>query len=274
MKALITCSILVLALTLIAGGYALAVPSSGFNEAAGEVSDDWGVYRTRSYGDDGFFQLSSSGFRPVIAFESLGEHSGAAYRLGEQVAAEYSDDVSRAETVFYFVRNRVTYTTDTDQFKYDEFARNADELAGEIIEKGSAGGDCEDSAVLVAVMCRGAGLRSAIAIGEGHTAALVYLPEYRQASAVFTLDGEPGWIWCEATGRNNPLGWVSGEFVNQNLAAYEVTTEAVTTGPAPAPSIAVAGKSDEDGGSFSFPFPFIGIIFLLWIIPMFRRRRV
>jgi hypothetical protein len=271
MKARTIWIILALLAVLASGGYALAAPSSGFQVIDGEVADDWGIYRTRSYGDDGFYQLSTNGFRPVIAFESLGEEEGIAYRLGEEVAAEYPDDASRAVTIFTFVRDRVTYTTDIDQFEYDEFAQNADELAGTIIDNGSARGDCEDSAVLVAVMARGAGLRSAIAIGEGHTAAMLYLPDYRQASHVFSIDGETGWIWCEATGGNNPLGWVDSDFVNVNLAAYEINAEAVSTGPAPAPAIAVAGEADDEG--FSFPFPFTGLIILLWIIPLFRRRR-
>ncbi len=271
MKAIILCVILALMAAVAAGGYALAKPSADFHKVGNDVSDDWGICRNRAFGNDGFYQLSESGFRPVIAFESLGEHADSAYRLGEQVAQEDTDNISRAETIFYFVRDRVNYTPDTDQFEYDEFAQNADELLQTIIREGVGRGDCEDSAVLLAVMYRGAGLRSAIAIGEEHTAALVFLPEYRKASAVFTINDEPGWVWSEATGRKNPLGWVPKDYVGKALAAYEIIAEPVTTEPPPAPATAVSGKGEEGGGSF--PFPFIGIMFLLWLIPMFRRKR-
>jgi len=120
-------------------------------------------------------------------------------------------------------------------------------------------------------MYKGAGFRSAIAIGAEHTAALVYLPDYKKANAIFELEGEAGWLWLEATGKNNPLGWVPNEFINTGLAAYEVTAEAITTErPSTAPSVAVANTGRT---TFSQPFPFIGIIGLLWFMSLFRRRR-
>ena len=104
------------------------------------------------------------------------------------------------------MRDRVRYTSDIDQFEHVEFAQNADELAA-VLEEGRAGyGDCEDSAVLLAVMYKGAGYRSAIVIGKEHTACMVYLPDYDSAPVFFEVDGETGWVWAEATGRNNPLG--------------------------------------------------------------------
>ncbi|MFC1984353.1 transglutaminase family protein, partial [Chloroflexota bacterium] len=199
---------LVMVAGLIATSYVSATPSASFTEMNGDIFDTWGICRTRALGQDGFYQLSEAAFRPVIAFESLGESTALAYSLGEQIAREYPDQVQRAEAVFYFVRDRVNYTTDIDQFPYEEFAQNADELAAVIDQNGVGYGDCEDSAVLLAVMYKGAGYRSAIAVGSGHTAALVYLPGYNKATAIFELDGEAGWIWAEATGRNNPLGWV------------------------------------------------------------------
>jgi hypothetical protein len=270
----------ILILVFIAGlgsaGHAWAFPSEGFQERGGEVFDDWEICRTRAFGEDGFYQVTQTTFRPVIAFESLGENAASAYSLGQQIAGEYSDQVQRAEAVFRFVRDGVKYTPDIDQFDYEEFAQNADELAAAIDQNGIGYGDCEDSAVLLAVMYRGAGFRSAIAIGEEHTAALVYLPDYDQATAFFELDGEEGWIWAEATGRNNPLGWVPREFLGGALAAYEVTDEVIATvEPPEEPSTAVVpGASGSGGGGFSMPIPFFGIIFFLWFISsMFRVRR-
>jgi len=263
--------ILVLIIWLAASGYALATPSEGFRETDGDLFDDWGISRTRAFGEDGFYQISETGFRPVIAFESLGEETNLAYSLGEQFAQKYPDRRQRAEAIFYFVRDRVNYTSDKDQFKHDEFAQNADELATAIEQDGVAYGDCEDSAILLAVMYQGAGYRSAIAIGPSHTAALVYLPEYKKAS-VFVLEGETGWIWAEATGKNNPLGWLPKDLINAELAAYEISAEAIGPGkPIIAPLTAV---TKSGGGSSSFPFPFFSIIIFLWLFSsLFRRKR-
>jgi len=261
---------------LVTAGYAWAFPSESFSEINGDVFDDWEICRTRAFGTDGFYQLTETTFRPVIAFESLGENADQAYRLGEQFANEYPNPIQRAEAIFSFVRDRVKYTTDIDQFARDEFAQNADEMA-DIIEGGRAGyGDCEDSAVLLAVMYKGAGYRSAIIIGEEHTATLVYLPDYTQASVLFELNGEPGWVWAEATGRNNPLGWTSKEYLDVELAAYEITGEEIVNEKPTAPPLTAVSQTGGGGGGGGFPAPFLffGIIFFLWFIPsLFRRRR-
>jgi predicted transglutaminase-like cysteine proteinase len=266
--------VLLITITVIsmAAGYAFAMPSSGFHEINGETFDEWQVCRTRVHGGDGFYQLSENTFRPVIIFESTGENADLAYSTGRQFAEKYADKMQRAEEIFYFVRDRVQYTPDTDQFQLDEFAVNADELMTAIDKDGVGYGDCEDSAVLLAVMYRGAGFRSAISLVPGHTAALVYLPEYKKASAVFELDGEPGWIWVEATARNNPLGWIPKEFVNVELAAYEITDEEMKIEkPDKAPAVAVAGGGG--GGTSSLPYPFFGIVGFLMLTSMFRRGR-
>ena len=264
--------IVVLLAGLAMAGYAWASPSQGFHEINGDVFDDWEICRTRAFGEDGFYQISETTFRPVIVFESLGENVALAYSLGGQIAGQYPDRFQRAEAVFSFVRDRVRYTPDIDQFDHEEFALNADELATSIDQDGVGYGDCEDSAVLLAVMYKGAGFRSAIVVGEDHTATLVHLPDYDKATAFFKLGGESGWVWAEATGKNNPLGWVSKEFIDVKLAAYEITEEAIAPAePTTAPVVAVAGTG---GGGFSLPFPFFGMILFLWFISsLFRRRR-
>ena len=264
-----------LCLLLLAGsaatGRAWAIPSTGFHRINGELFDDWQVCRTRFFGDDGFYQLTRTTFRPVISFESLGKNAGLAYNLGKQFADKYPDQAQRAEEIFQFVLNRVQYTPDIDQFKLDEFAQNADELATTIDQDGVSYGDCEDTAILLAIMYKGAGYRSAIALADGHTAALVHLPGYKKATVIFELDDKPGWVWAEATGRNNPLGWVPKEFVNTKVAAYEIAEEEVApVKPTKAPAVATTGAG---GGVSSLPFPFISIIALLWLIPLFRRKR-
>ncbi len=269
--------ILVILISLLLAGfgtthYVSATPSADFYEVDNDVIDDWGVFRTRAFGEDGFYQLSETTFRPVIAFESLGEEAALAYRLGEQTTNKYPNQIQRAEAVFHFVRDRVRYASDIDQFGYEEFAQNADELATAIDQDGVGYGDCEDSAVLLAVMYKGAGYRSAIAVGQEHTAALVYLPDYDKATAVFELDGESGWIWAEATGKNNPLGWVPKEFINAQAAVYEIGEEPVERqGPATEP--ATASVPGAGGASSSQPSPFLGVIGFFLLISLFRRRR-
>ncbi len=248
-----------------------AAPSEGFEPAGKDLFDDWGVSRTRAFGADGFYQISEEAFRPVIAFESLGENADQAYRLGEQFAEKYPDRCQRVEEIFRFVRDRVQYVSDKEQFQLEEFAQNADELATTIEQEGFARGDCEDSAVLLAVMYKGAGYRSAIVLTTGHTAALVYLPEYRKAS-ILEVEGEPGWFWAEATGRNNPFGWVPERYKGAKLAAYEVSGEALAVEKPPAKAKVDVAKT-SGGGSIFFGSPFLMVIWLMWMMSMFRRRR-
>ena len=128
--------LIILASVLVAGlattSYARATPSPDFHKVNGEVFDNWEICRTTAHGEDGFYQLSKTSFRPVIAYESLGKESALAYSLGEKIAAKYPDKIQRAEAVFSFVRDRVRYTSDIDLFDYEEFAQNADELATDI----------------------------------------------------------------------------------------------------------------------------------------------
>jgi hypothetical protein len=272
--------IVVLLAAVATAGYALAFPSEGFYERSGDIFDDWEICRTTASGEDGFYQITETGFRPVIAFESLGEEADLAYSLGEQIAAKYPDPVRRAEAVFDFVRDRVEYTSDIEQTGSEEFAQNADELAIAIVEDGIGEGDCEDMAVLLAVMYRAAGFRSAIVLVKGHTAVLVYLPDYNKATAVFELEGESGWVWAEATGRNNPLGWVPKQHVDTEIATYEIFAETpayeipaegvAPLTPPPAQAIAVAGTGE---GTTYRPYLFFIVIGLLWCTSLFRRRR-
>jgi len=272
--------IVVLLAAVVTASYAWAFPSQGFYQRGGAIFDDWEIRRTTACGEDGFYQITDTGFRPVIAFESLGEEADLAYSLGEQIAAKYPDPLQRAEAVFDFVRDRVEYNPDIDIFGSEEFAQNADELATTIVEDGIGKGDCEDVVVLLAVMYKAAGFRSAIVLLSGHTAVLVYLPDYNKATAFFELTGEPGWVWAEATGRNNPLGWAPEEYLDMKIPAYEILAEvpayeipagaAAPLTPPPTAAIAFAGTGE---GAASPPYLFFIVIGLLWCLSLFRRRR-
>jgi hypothetical protein len=272
--------IVVLLAALATAGYASAFPSEGFYARGSEIFDDWEICRTAAFGEDGYYQITETGFRPVIAFESLGEEADLAYSLGQQIAAKYPAPLQRAEAVFDFVRDRVDYTSDVDTFGDEEFAQNADELATTIVDDGTGKGDCEDMTVLLAVMYKAAGFRSAIMLLPEHTAVLVYLPDYSKATAFFELAGETGWIWAEATGRNNPLGWVPEQYLDTKIPAYEISAEvpayeipageAAPLTPPPASEVAFSGTGQ---GTSNPPYLFLIMIGLLFCLSLLRRRR-
>ena len=199
-------------------------PSENFYQREWHIYDDWGISRTTSVGADGFFALTSTEFDPVLTRESLGENMDIAWQLGEEFTRKYPDRNQRAEQIFYFVRERVVYVSDADQFGRGEFAQNADEVAETIVNKGKALGDCEDSAILLAVIYKAAGYRTAMVLMPGHVATLVFLPEYRKAPRKMTLAGEKGWVWGEATGATNRFGWVPESLIKGEMIAREVTT--------------------------------------------------
>jgi hypothetical protein len=252
----------------------LAMQSTKFYIEGGDIFDDWDICRTNAAGEDGFFQVSDTGFYPIIVGESLGENADRAYRVGQQFAEDYPDIYQRAENIFIFARDKVAYSSDESQFEVEEFAQNADELAVYIQDKGVAYGDCEDYAVLLAVMYKGAGLRSAIVLAPDHAAVLVFLPEYQKANRILSIDGESGWVWAEATGGDNPLGWMPERFMGAELLAYEVQDEAITqVQPPDKPATSVTPEGGSGGIHISPFFFVIAFMLLLSLITRLRRRR-
>ena len=217
-------------------------------------------------------QLTEDGFDPVIIRESLGENADVAWELGQAFVEKYPEPNQRAEQIFYFVRDKVLYTPDMDEFGHEEFAQNADELAGAILENGAAPGDCEDDAILLAVVYKAAGFRSAVVLAPGHAAALVHLPDYNKAAHVFTLEGEAGWVWAEATGRTNPLGWVASSLVDKPIVAREISDEAIPQKELTYSVTSVQQASSGGGFSFGGISPFFSVLFILWLFSSMRGR--
>lgn len=265
-----TVSMFVLGLMLVSP--ALASPSQQFFERGDEVYDSFGICRNRSTGDDGFMQLTEDSFEPIIVRQSLGENADVAWELGQAFAEKYPEPNQRAEQIFYFVRNKVVYASDMDEFGYEEFAQNADELAGAILENGMATGDCEDDAILLAVLYKAAGFRSAIVLAPDHAAALVCLPDYNRAAHVFTLEGEAGWVWAEATGSTNALGWFSPSLLGKPMAACEVSEEAIPKKELTYRLTSVQRASSSPGFSLGGVSPFFSVVFMLWLFSSMRRR--
>ena len=246
-----------------------ASPSEQFYQRGEHIYDEWGIFRTRSVGTDGFMALTFTDFDPIIVRESLGENADLAWQLGKEFTRKYPDRNQRAEQIFYFVRNRVRYVSDADQFRRDEFAQNADEVVTTIVDKGMAQGDCEDSAILLAVMYKAAGYRSAIVLMPGHMATLVFLPEYRKAPRKMTLAREKGWVWAEATGATNRLGWVPEALIKGEMIAKEVTTDKLDAQESGTVEITLEESSSGRGSgatSVTGIITLIGTVVLLWAI--------
>jgi hypothetical protein len=86
-------------------------------------------------------------------------------------------------------------------------------------------GDCEDMAFLCGTIYVGAGFDAAIVDATEHAALLIWLPEFPNANNYWDLlnDGrDAGWIWVEATGKSNPLGWTPPDFEDGGWTAYSI----------------------------------------------------
>jgi hypothetical protein len=84
-------------------------------------------------------------------------------------------------------------------------------------------GDCEDMAFLCATIYKGAGFDAAVVDAPDHVALLIWLPEYPNANNYWDIPDDnrgSGWIWVEATGASNPLGWTPPDFDNGDWTAY------------------------------------------------------
>ena len=266
--------VLISVLGLLLVSPALATSSEGFFERGDDIYDSFGISRNRSVNEDGFFQIVEDNFDPIIARESLGDNIDVAWELGQSFTEKYPEPKQRAREIFKFVRDRVVYTSDIDEFGHEEFAQNADEIVGTILEKGRAPGDCEDDAVLLAILYKAAGFRSAIVLAPGHAAALVYLPNYNKAARVFTLEGEKGWVWAEATGSTNELGWLAPSLVSKPMIARELTEQSVQKKELTYRLTTVQQVSSRGGFSIGGISPFFSVVFMLWLFSSMRRRPV
>jgi hypothetical protein len=248
-----------------------ASPTGNYYKAGADIYDDWDVCRTRADGRDGFLSYVGGQFEPIIATQSLGANADRAYVRGMEFGMQYADPMQRAGAIFLYVRDRIRYTSDSSQFGHVEFAQNADELLGEVDKDGFAYGDCEDYAVLLGAMYVGAGMRAAIVLAPDHAATLVYLPDYPGANRSLTVNGESGWVWAEATGGNNPLGWMPEQYMRTRLLAYEL--QDVGEPPVTVPTKTVTTVTRRSGEGFSLPVPpFFIVLILLWLLRALGRR--
>ena len=197
----------------------MADQSEGFTKKGYYWYDNWDINRNSAVGEDGYL--------PAIVYESLGQNIELAHQFGTWFSTEYSDRVTRAEKIMDFIQSMVKYRYDeenpfilavTDNEKQEEWAWNPDEMAHMIAlahnNQEVAYGDCEDFAFILTVMYFAAGYDVTIVDAIDHVALLIWLPEYPNANIYWDVDDGrgAGWIWVEATGDRNPLGWTPDDY--------------------------------------------------------------
>jgi hypothetical protein len=153
-----------------------------------------------------------------------------AYGIGEWFEESYDNRVERAEAILNYVQKWTNYGYDEDNVfingeAQEEWAWNADETTSMFDETkySVAIGDCEDMAFLCATLYVAASFDVAIIDAPGHVALLIWLPEYDNADYYWDIpdDGRAyGWIWVEATGDANPLGWTPPDFSDGDWISY------------------------------------------------------
>ncbi len=220
-------TILFLSICAIAASFSqitYGVPASSFTLQNGDWYDNFDINRN--------FYSGPKGFLPNLATESLGENKELAFSIGERFLENYESRIERAVAILKYVQRWTEYGYDSDNVvrngvAQEEWAWNADEMAHAFNEVTGvkAVGDCEDMAFLCGIIYVGAGFDAAIVDAPGHVALVIWLPEYSNADKYWDVpkDGrEAGWIWVEATGESNPLGWTPPDYEDGGWTAYPI----------------------------------------------------
>jgi hypothetical protein len=253
------------------------IPSGGglppsFTYNSGEWYDDWGITRTYAEG--------SNGYLPLLLAETIGDNSEQAYSIGQRLQDTYSDRNTLATKILKYVQTWVEYGYDSDNVfmngvAQEEWAWNADELAHSFDTSTGqvAVGDCEDMSFLGATIYEGAGFETAIIDAPGHVALLIWLPDFQNANQYWDLDDGrgAGWIWVEATGSSNPLGWTPPDFSDGGWTAY---THVGDTFYSSQPySGSTDGTGGDGSGSDGFDWNLIILIVVILFIMFTKSRR-
>ena len=218
-------STLAIALTKTATGF----PASSFTQQHGDWYDNWEIDR-----NDAGYDGELPGYLPNLASETLGKNKELAYGIGQQFLDRYQNTNDRADAILKYVQTWTYYGYDSDNFvrngvAQEEWAVNADEFAHGFNQNTGvkAVGDCEDMAFLCGTIYVGAGFDAAIIDATDHVALLIWLPEYPNADHYWDLDDGrgPGWIWIEATGSENPVGWTPSDYEDGYWTAYQINSQ-------------------------------------------------
>jgi len=251
-------------LTVAQVGSVSGFPASSFTFEDGDWYDNWRIDRNYSEGPNGYL--------PNLAYETLGDNKELAYRIGESFQENYPGKTQRAVAILKYVQKWTQYGYDSDNVirdgvPQDEWAWNADEMAHAFNETTGvkATGDCEDLAFLCCTIYEGAGFDAAMVDATDHCALLIWLPEFPNANDYWDInDGRgAGWIWVEATGSANPLGWTPPDFEDGRWTAYPIGSS--QTAPQPEPSQPTLG--------FTGILGIVVAIILSIILSLIRQRR-
>jgi hypothetical protein len=247
------------------------VPASGFTLQKGDWFDNFGIDRNYYGGPNGYL--------PGLANETLNENRELAYSIGEWFQANYQVNTERAVAILKYVQTWTEYGYDSDNVfrdgvAQDEWAWNADEMAHAFNETTgvTAIGDCEDMAFLCGTIYVGAGFDAAIVDAPDHVALLIWLPEYSNADNYWNLPNDnkgAGWVWVEATGDSNPLGWTPPDFEDGGWTAYSIGSLAFVAEPEPSQSTSI----DFPSFNSDVLVAIIVVVFLVIIALSKSRRR-
>lgn len=248
------------------------LPASEFTLKEGDWYDNFGINRNYYDGPDGYL--------PSLADETLGENRELAFSIGQRFLSTYSGDTERAAAILKYVQEWTEYGYDSDNVvvegvSQEEWAWNADEMAHSFNETtgSTAIGDCEDMAFLCGTIYVGAGFDAAVVDAIDHAALLIWLPEYANADYYWDLPNDnrdAGWIWVEATGDSNPLGWTPPDYESGGWIAHPIGDLEFVAEPMP---------SDTDSSSIlpsidmDILIVIIGVIFAILATLMKARRR-
>jgi hypothetical protein len=230
--------ILVIAQSRTVSGFRGSTFSPEYEQGYTHWIDNWGIDRTY-YG-------GSNGYLPNLATETLGVNKELAYSIGQRFQSEYQSETERAVAILKYVQKWTEYGYDSENVIIDgeyqeEWAWNADEMAHNFSETTGmiAVGDCEDMAFLCGTIFVGAGFDSVIVDATDHVAMLIWLPEFSNANSYWDVpnDGrDAGWIWVEATGGSNPLGWTPPDYQSGGWTAYPIGDLEFAVAPEPTES--------------------------------------
>jgi hypothetical protein len=249
------------------------LPASSFSLKDGDWYDNFGIDRNYYAGPDGFL--------PNLAPETLGENKEIAYSIGERFQENYQSKTERAVAILKYVQTWTEYGYDSDNvvrngIAQEEWAWNADEMAHAFNQTTGvkAVGDCEDMAFLCGTIYVGAGFDAAIVDAPEHAALLIWLPEFSNADYYWDInDGKgAGWIWVEATGNSNPIGWTPPDFENGEWTAYHITNSSLfVTDPEPFQPTPIFDPIDYIPG-FPLESIVIGLLLAIGIIYITKKK--
>ena len=101
-----------------------------------------------------------------------------------------------------------------------------------------------------------------------HIALLIWLPEFSNANSYWDLPNDnrdAGWIWVEATGSSNPLGWTPPDYQDGGWTAYSIGSLEFVAEPIPTQDASPSIDIDL--------LVIIGFILLSVILGLLRARR-